>query len=86
MTDRKCVELLQWALPKLQFRWPGFRKVRRIVCKRLAWKSLAAVFVYFDNDEAGYAVRNAATLRGLVQNGEDGTRDGVFLTRNPQVR
>lgn len=31
-----------------------------------AWSSLAAVFVYFDNDEAGYAVRNAATLRDLL--------------------
>ncbi|HET8761739.1 MAG TPA: CheR family methyltransferase [Nitrospiria bacterium] len=35
MTDRDCVEFLQWALPTLRFRWPGFRKVRRIVCKRL---------------------------------------------------
>jgi uncharacterized protein YecE (DUF72 family) len=50
------------------------------------WKSLEAVFVYFDNDEAGYAVRNAATLRGLVQRAGDGTRGGVALTRNPRRR
>ena len=35
MTDSECVELLQWALPRLQFRWPGFRKVRRQVRKRI---------------------------------------------------
>ena len=26
---------LQWALPRLRMRWPGFRKVRRQVCKRI---------------------------------------------------
>jgi len=36
MTDRECVELLQWALPRLRLRWPGFRRVRRQVCKRIA--------------------------------------------------
>jgi chemotaxis protein methyltransferase CheR len=35
MTDRECIEFLQWALPTLRCRWPGFRKVRRIVCTRL---------------------------------------------------
>ncbi len=35
MTDPECVQFLQWALPRLRFRWPGFRKVRRRVCKRL---------------------------------------------------
>lgn len=36
MTDPDCVAFLQWALPRLRLRWPGFRKVRRQVCKRLA--------------------------------------------------
>jgi chemotaxis protein methyltransferase CheR len=27
---------LQWALPQLGLSWPGFRKVRRQVCKRIA--------------------------------------------------
>jgi chemotaxis protein methyltransferase CheR len=36
MTDRECVEFLQWALPHLGLRWPGFRKVRRQVHKRIA--------------------------------------------------
>ena len=36
MTDCECVELLRWALPRLGYRWEGFRKVRRQVCRRLA--------------------------------------------------
>jgi chemotaxis protein methyltransferase CheR len=33
--DDDCVRFLQWALPKLRMRWPGFRKVRRQVCRRI---------------------------------------------------
>ena len=35
MTDAECVEFLHWALPRLRLRWPGFRKVRRQVCRRI---------------------------------------------------
>ena len=35
MKDADCVQFLQWVLPKLRMRWPGFRKVRRQVCKRV---------------------------------------------------
>ncbi|MHB8873639.1 MAG: CheR family methyltransferase [Myxococcaceae bacterium] len=35
MTDRECVELLQWALPRLGLRWRGFSNVRGQVCKRV---------------------------------------------------
>ncbi|HXF94311.1 MAG TPA: protein-glutamate O-methyltransferase CheR [Nitrospiraceae bacterium] len=35
MNDSDCVEFLQWALPRLHLRWPGYRKVRRQVCKRI---------------------------------------------------
>jgi len=35
MKDEQCVRFLQWALPHLQMRWPGFRKVRRQVCRRI---------------------------------------------------
>ncbi len=35
MNDQECVQFLQWALPRLRLRWPGFRKVRRQVCKRV---------------------------------------------------
>jgi len=30
-----CTALLEWALPRAGLRWPGFRKVRGQVCKRL---------------------------------------------------
>jgi chemotaxis protein methyltransferase CheR len=42
MRDTECVEFLQWALPRLHRRWPGFRKVRAQVCKRIdrRWKGL----------------------------------------------
>jgi chemotaxis protein methyltransferase CheR len=35
VTDRECVELLQWASPRLRLRWEGFRRVRGQVCKRI---------------------------------------------------
>jgi len=34
-TDSENVRFLQWCLPKLHLRWPGFRKVRRHVYKRV---------------------------------------------------
>lgn len=36
MTDTDCVNLLQWALPRLGLEWRGFRNVRGQVCKRIA--------------------------------------------------
>ena len=38
MKDDECVRFLQWALPTLGKRWPGFRKVRRQVCRRIAYR------------------------------------------------
>jgi chemotaxis protein methyltransferase CheR len=35
MDNRDCTTFLQWALPQRNLCWPGFRKVRRQVCKRL---------------------------------------------------
>ena len=35
MKDADCVDFLQWALPRLRMRWPGFRRVRNQVCKRI---------------------------------------------------
>lgn len=35
MTDEACIEFLRWCLPQLGLRWPGYRKVRRLVAKRL---------------------------------------------------
>jgi chemotaxis protein methyltransferase CheR len=33
--DDDCILFLQDVLPRLRLRWPGFRKVRRQVCKRI---------------------------------------------------
>jgi chemotaxis protein methyltransferase CheR len=35
MSSSDCVAFLQWTLPRLNMRWPGFRKVRGQVCKRI---------------------------------------------------
>ena len=50
MRDPECIAFLQWALPRLRMRWPGYRKVRRQVCKRVARRlaslGLADTFAY----------------------------------------
>lgn len=35
MNDVETVQFLQWSLPRLRLRWPGYRKVRRQVAKRI---------------------------------------------------
>lgn len=34
-SDEAAVAFLQWALPRMHLRWPGFRKVRRQVLRRI---------------------------------------------------
>ena len=34
--DSGCVEFLRWSLPRLRYRWEGFRRVRRQVCRRIS--------------------------------------------------
>ncbi len=36
LKDAECIKFLQWALPRMDLRWPGFRRVRRQVCKRIS--------------------------------------------------
>ena len=36
MKNADCISFLQWALPRLGLHWPGFRKVRRQPCRRIA--------------------------------------------------
>ena len=36
MKDASCISFLQWALPRLNMRWQGFRKVRKQACKRIS--------------------------------------------------
>ena len=63
MTDADCVALLRWALPRLGLRWPGFRKVRRQVCKRVARRmsalgltESAAYRAYLEREPSEWAV------------------------------
>jgi len=35
MKDQECVDFLRQVLPRLSMRWPGFKKVRKQVCKRV---------------------------------------------------
>jgi chemotaxis protein methyltransferase CheR len=54
--DPEGVHFLQWCLPKLHLRWPGFRKVRRQVYKRIGRRlqdlALPSVGAYRDYLEA----------------------------------
>lgn len=35
MQNDDCIRFLRWALPQIRMRWPGFRKVRVQICKRI---------------------------------------------------
>lgn len=52
MNDTECVRFLQEVLPRLHLRWPGFRRVRKQVCKRVGRRlhelGLADVSAYAD--------------------------------------
>ena len=62
MRDTECVEFLQWALPRMGMRWSGFRRVRRQVCRRIAFRVA----------ELGLADTNA--YRGVLA-GDPGERE-----------
>lgn len=46
-------------------------------------KHLAAIYIYFDNDQAGYAARNALTLKRMVSPDK---RSRVDLLSTPRTR
>jgi chemotaxis protein methyltransferase CheR len=48
VNDGACTEFLQWALPRLERRWAGYRKVRSLVCKRLGRRLRALALADFD--------------------------------------
>jgi chemotaxis protein methyltransferase CheR len=48
MSDGACAALLHWALPRLSRRWAGYRKVQRLVAKRLARRFRALGLPNFD--------------------------------------
>ena len=62
ITDAEGIQFLQWCLPNLHLRWPGFRKVRRQVYKRLRRRlqelelpNLAVYRVYLENHPGEWA-------------------------------
>jgi chemotaxis protein methyltransferase CheR len=57
--DDDCTEFLQWALPRLGMRWPGFRRVRGQVCKRLCRRT------------AELGLRELAAYRALLETHPD---------------
>lgn len=66
MGDEACVGFLQRALPRLKFRWTGFRRVRGQVCKRLKRRmrvleldSFADYWSYLQANESEWAVLDA---------------------------
>lgn len=63
MNDADCVQFLQWALPRLRLRWPGFRRVRRQVCHRvsrrlaeLGFSTIAGYQAYLDAHPAEWPI------------------------------
>ena len=59
MRDDECVIFLQWALPRLDLAWPGFRKVRVQVCKRIKRRMRSLGIASF----AGYRAKLEADPR-----------------------
>ena len=63
MNDQQCVEFLRWSLPRLDYKWQGFRKVRRQICKRLKRRlqelSISDISIYKDylsNNQKEWAI------------------------------
>jgi universal stress protein family protein len=72
ITDADGVQVLQWCLPRLGLRWPGFRKVRRQVYKRvhrrvqeLGLSSVAEYRSYVEGHP--YVGRAAQTIVDMAQ-------------------
>ncbi len=66
ITDADGIQFLQWGLPRLHLRWPGFRKVRRQVYKRirrrlqeLGFSGVAEYRAYLEDHPAEWAVLDA---------------------------
>jgi chemotaxis protein methyltransferase CheR len=57
MKDTDCVAFLRWALPRMGLKWAAFRKVRKLVCKRID-RRCASLGV---GDVASYRQRIEAT-------------------------
>src|SRR4051794_32163897 len=71
MSDPDLVAFLQWALPRLGLRWPGFRRVRGRVRKRLneRLRELGLTDVAAYRDHLDTQPREWAILDGLCRIG-----------------
>lgn len=76
----KCADFLRWALPELGYAWPGFRRVRRQVCKRIGWRlkelhlgDLEAYRRYLENDPAEWHVLDGFCWIPISRFGRDWT-------------
>lgn len=72
ISDSEGVQFLQWCLPRLHLRWPGFRKVRRQVFKRinrrileLGLASLAAYRAYLEDHPGEWPALDSLCRIGL---------------------
>ena len=66
MRDEACVAFLRWSLPRLGLRWSGYRKVRRLVAKRISRRlaelglaDLSAYRTVLENEPSEWAQLNA---------------------------
>lgn len=82
MTDAEGVQFLQWCLPRLRLRWPGYRKVRRRVHKRIARRlqslglqSIADYQTYLDAHPEEWTVLDACCRISISRYYRD---QGVF--------
>lgn len=65
MKDEACIQFLQWALPKMQLRWLGFRRVRKQVCKRIDQR-IAELGLADETAYRDYLQRHAAEWQTLA--------------------
>jgi len=72
ISDADGVQFLQWCLPDLHLRWPGFRKVRRQVYKRinrrlqeLGLPSVAAYRSYLENHPGEWSALDTLCQIGI---------------------
>ena len=73
MKDRECTEFLQSYLSRLRFRWPGFRKVHKQVCKRLyrhmtesGFSDFSAYEVYLDDHPEEWQILDSMLQSTLI--------------------
>ena len=78
--DAEGIQFLQWCLPRLHLRWPGFRKVRRHVYKRihrrlqeLGLPSLEAYRVYLEDHPSEWATLDTLCWIGISRFYRDGS-------------